>query len=714
MKYSKKINKRNLNKRKKITIKKITIKKITIKKNKNQKTFKKKQFKGGLLSFFSRTDKNIKKCNDYFEQQNIKNFLILLQENLKKQNEQNINRENQIMHLINEIRSINKPPYNECFYRKDRKKIEYFFDYLNKLYQSNIINKQTLKATQIIFNFSFRPYDIIQMFKQDKDIQLKNIKLKFVSNTSSLSSRPSLSTSSLSTPSLSTPSLSTPSLSLETETWRERPSQSENLIKGEITLNNENIMKEQAKNIISNAIYKNKNKITKNFLNNVCSNSGFCLTFGKEVNKINKFFDYFQNFNYIDNDILPKPIGIKSANGFIIKINYNRDNYKVSSILKSSNSESDNLYYEYVVGLFINKLNKYHSCFLQTYGIFEYKTLFNKMNLMNNIRYFNEKKIKSLPINFNIFNNISRKTPDELLKISCKNQDLVCILIQNIDATKTLKDIYLKDFKNNCYFFFCEILYVLFQIYIPLYYLRNVYTHYDLHANNVLLFELNNEYVEFIYHLDDGSEIRFKTSYIAKIIDYGRCYFNDVENNMNSKLFFENICKEEMCTDQRQPNIHSTNEEEQKNLKCGIDKGYDNLIFSEHYQNQWTTYQKNISQDLRLLKIISYDIPSNIDYNINNKQYNFDEFEKNNIYELLIFFYNINFINRYYTVENNQLNGKINNLSDVFYFLSKQVVKTSQIKLNNKMYSKKNKIGELHIYYDINKEIEFIPNTNNN
>ena len=40
------------------------------------------------------------------------------------------------MHLINEIRSINKPPYNECFYRKDRKKIEYFFDYLNKLYQS--------------------------------------------------------------------------------------------------------------------------------------------------------------------------------------------------------------------------------------------------------------------------------------------------------------------------------------------------------------------------------------------------------------------------------------------------------------------------------------------------------------------------------------------------------------------------------------------------
>ena len=277
----------------------------------------------------------------------------------------------------------------------------------------------------------------------------------------------------------------------------------------------------------------------------------------------------------------------------------------------------------------------------------------------------------------------------------------MCILIQNIDATKTLKDIYLKDFKNNCYFFFCEILYVLFQIYIPLYYLRNVYTHYDLHANNVLLFELNNEYVEFIYHLDDGSEIRFKTSYIAKIIDYGRCYFNDVENNMNSKLFFENICKEEMCTDQTQPNIHSTNEEEQKKLNCGIDKGYDNLNFGY----RWYTYKKNESQDLRLLDIMKLFVFNKI----NLVEYSEISQDLKNLLNKVVFNETYN-TNEILLDGSTEVDPKIYNLTDVYLALINQLNKPLQISMNNTEYSNKTKIGELHIYCDKSKEMEFETN----
>ena len=107
------------------------------------------------------------------------------------------------------------------------------------------------------------------------------------------------------------------------------------------------------------------------FLKTICSNSGFCLTFGKEDNKIKEFFDGFINFKYAVNPI--KRIGKPSGNGFVNQITYERDEYKAYAVLKSSaKQDSDNLMYEYKVGQYINTLTKKFPCFVETYGLFKY------------------------------------------------------------------------------------------------------------------------------------------------------------------------------------------------------------------------------------------------------------------------------------------------------------------------------------------------------
>jgi len=88
------------------------------------------------------------------------------------------------------------------------------------------------------------------------------------------------------------------------------------------------------------------------FLKAVCSNSGVCLAFGKETAKINQHFD-FASFNYMTK---ATTFGEYSANAFVKLIEYQNEGYLANAILKSSiKSTSDNLYYEYLVGQFINK-----------------------------------------------------------------------------------------------------------------------------------------------------------------------------------------------------------------------------------------------------------------------------------------------------------------------------------------------------------------------
>ena len=99
---------------------------------------------------------------------------------------------------------------------------------------------------------------------------------------------------------------------------------------------------------------------------------------------------------------------------------------------------------------------------------------------------------------------------------------------------------------------------MLFQVYFPLYYLQEEFTHNDLHSNNILYytpFPGSNRYVQLIYHMADGTTISFKSKYIMKIIDYGRSFVKTL-----SVETIDAVCSEKECGDD-----------------CGKDKGYLNV-----------------------------------------------------------------------------------------------------------------------------------------
>ena len=196
----------------------------------------------------------------------------------------------------------------------------------------------------------------------------------------------------------------------------------------------------------------NPNKRRAYFLKSVCSDSGVCIAFGKENDKIKQHFDNFANFNYVTKK---ERIGAHSVNGFVDLITYENEGYISNAILKSSRIKNgDNLYYEFLVGQFINNQSLRFSCFVETYDLYNY---INDDNLKNNI--------KNSPsfILQNGINKLDKKSG--FLKMSCKNSQYMAILIQSIkDATPIHEMILFYKFANN------DLLYALFQVYFPFFY----------------------------------------------------------------------------------------------------------------------------------------------------------------------------------------------------------------------------------------------------
>lgn len=297
------------------------------------------------------------------------------------------------------------------------------------------------------------------------------------------------------------------------------------------------------------------------YFKKICRDSGVCIALAQYAKQIKDYFLGFTDFTYVSN---AQYIRTSSANGFVHKILYDRDGYTAQSVLKSSKKESaDNLLYEYLVGQYINKKCVIFPCFIQTYGWFKYNSPedWEKMKDMKNSTditsfdlrdYMTKDEVLSETITRNKEKNCvdDKKNPlirrectalEYLLGFSCKNSKYLSVLIEHINSTTITLMAYDKEFMTTN-----EILYVLYQVYMPLSTLRDEFTHYDLHTGNVLVYEpVRGKYIDYIYKLKSGEIIRFKSKYIAKIIDYGRSYFDDPSNphiSGSSKSIYDNIC----------------------------------------------------------------------------------------------------------------------------------------------------------------------------
>ena len=252
-----------------------------------------------------------------------------------------------------------------------------------------------------------------------------------------------------------------------------------------------------------------------------CPDSIQCIGFGEELFSINAFFRHFTDFTLIDDRVDSERIGDVSNNGFRYKLSYLNDGYSSVAILKSTQKiNSDNLMYEYNVGLFINSMCPYYTCFLETYGLFQYNTMADYNKFKTN------KKVSKAELN----NSLTSIPLD--YSIGCPNSQTISLLVQYVNGISLTDLINLNT--DNYNFVNYDLWCILFQIYYALSELGDNFTHYDLHTSNVMIYQPNREkYITYNYYLARG-DITFKSRYIAKIIDYGRSYFNNGQPNGSS------------------------------------------------------------------------------------------------------------------------------------------------------------------------------------
>lgn len=426
------------------------------------------------------------------------------------------------------------------------------------------------------------------------------------------------------------------------------------------------LTKEEAAKTITKFMKQTSIKRKSRFLKVVCSDSGACIAVGTEIKKINQFFNHYTGFEYAVSPI--KSIGAPSANGFIKEIKYTREGYDSYAILKSSTRRNaDNLMYEYQVGQYINKQNKVFPCFLETYGLFSYN---------NEATWKHFKDTKSN--NINMLKQNTTLIPHIDYKKGCTHPKHIAILIQHVNKAITLYDFILNaskesDSNKREYEMNFDVFYILYQIYFTLDALKNEFTHYDLHAYNVLLYEpVKGGYITYHYHLKSGKIIEFQSKYIAKIIDYGRCYYKESAKN-NSKKTYDNICSTKECD----PN-------------CGENVGLITLS-PEEYPGSYhyiSSQVHNRSHDLRLAYMVKISL----------EQINPDEIFPvfKNILDL------IEYKENYGTPEKikNRYPTKISNVHDMCKMLE-FFINQITIKERNEEYNRSfTKIGDMHVYED--------------
>lgn len=403
--------------------------------------------------------------------------------------------------------------------------------------------------------------------------------------------------------------------------------------------------KTKSENAIRTFMKQTTVKRKAHFLKTLCADSGACFAFGTEVERLMSFFE-FHTFKYA---FALRNLGNVSANGFVKEVAYDREGYKAYAALKSSiKASSDNLAYEYLVGEFINTQSKRFPCFIDTYGLFKYASVAEQLNVKTN-----HPDLSGLvPINPTQYN------------VVCQDSELIGLLVQHVPHARSMLSLIKTDFLAY------EALYAYYQIYFTLHQLRHTFTHYDLHSENVLLYEPTaGGYIQYHFHLPTENVV-FKSKYMVKIIDYGRSFFPGAHN------YHTNLCQTFECI----PNCGATKGLGWMNHRPATKKRY--FINSLH---------KNESHDLRLLYhcSVQFDDDEKDDF-----LYHFPEATPMfNVFE------QVRCVDFYGTPENiHHQPNKINNISDAelrFRHLVQQNVQN-----NDARYAGSNKIGELHIYTD--------------
>lgn len=234
----------------------------------------------------------------------------------------------------------------------------------------------------------------------------------------------------------------------------------------------------------------------------ICPVSGECVAFGRgeEV-----FQQWFQNIRKAGITSITS-IGKVSKNGFVRELKRSVGGYDSYVVLKSNlNGSSDNLYYEWWVGDYLNHFMKRFPLFVKTYGVYEYA--------LGDKQLMQDRPEDALSAIIQLRNTTILR--------SIEVPENICIVLQHVHNAiplRTLIDSYKGDPMLRH-----EILCVLYQVYFVLPLIPG-FSHNDLHDENVILIPAKDKYYEYTY-TKEGHPCTFQCRYAAKMIDYGRCAF---------------------------------------------------------------------------------------------------------------------------------------------------------------------------------------------
>lgn len=349
-------------------------------------------------------------------------------------------------------------------------------------------------------------------------------------------------------------------------------------------------------------------------LNVACADSDFCIEIGAYEQQIHRLFRDFTDFSMISYPDITL-IGTPSKNGAVLRIPFVANStdfitpYIAFTVMKFAQHEySDNLGYEGWVGeKLINPVMHRIPHFVRTYGVYRVAspTQRPEFDMESYVR-----RLQSRSATRSDFSSYDRIPTDKLVAPNvCTNPATIALMIQHFPnflpisslITGTLRDKVMLSARWQ----YLNIYGALFQVYFSLHLMQDHFTHYDLHAYNVGLynpFRNPREYIEMHYHIPDpngpGNEIElvFPCSYLAKIIDYGRAHVNLKGMNaaggpQTTREYVDQVCAQSRCRD-----------------VCGDKKGFSviNGLSKYYLQLFINPTVRNRSADLLLLR--SYQI----------------------------------------------------------------------------------------------------------
>jgi hypothetical protein len=488
------------------------------------------------------------------------------------------------------------------------------------------------------------------------------------------------------------------------------------------------------------------------------------VVFGREIDTMRLFFkDY--DLSLVDKSVNIDILGGESANGFVFEIPFVKDGYKAYAVLKNAKTaDADNLFYEGLVGLYINKKNYIFPCFVETYGIY----MWNPLDAHKDAVKYSQGETLNPPALDKLYNlreGFSYKYFFENSLFAFNTCDFAkagAVLVQHIHKARSI-DGFVKEFKRNKAFCTFHLPQYLYQVYAPLGMLSNEFNHYDLHTDNVVLYRIGNEqanrdrlreiavggvpnngqYITMHYHYPDprgvekGEVVSFNTFDIVKIIDYGRSYFSYTDEK-NKKTYSSHTYHQFLRTaieayDDKRITKHLPSDRKKGNYtnQChnlSYDELEDEGIYgSYHYI---CSNKRNKSHDLRLASMIRRNLLNQ--FRDRDKKWVATYFDNKNeegklVEKMLeaLYYKDEYLVNRgykdkgygtpedvkanYESLDTLESETSIRNVEDMHLAL-KDLLRTEYFQqMNTELFKTYTKIGDMHIYMDGSRSLRYIP-----